>query len=131
MYEKIYLINYKNRYLGYSCPTRSMVFAFRHKGYVEHVKKYIPCDALDIEPVTPFKYLLKNTENVCEPQKLVVEEKRLYSLIMQVGVNDMSVAFVHNVKDLKNGDVELNVKLMRKIMPLDDVKHNLEIMLKL
>jgi hypothetical protein len=142
MYEKVFLVQYENRFLGYACARRSIVFAFKHHRHVEYVKKHIRYDMPTLEELTPRRYLMKthyNVNNVFDedrliniPELLITKEKRLYSLILQVGVNDMSVGLVQNIADRDDGDIEICIKPMRSAMPLDDeiVKFNLEMMIK-
>lgn len=138
MYEKIYLLEYQNRFLGHASARRSMVFAFKHRKYAEYVQQHIKHDCVPLEEISPHKYLLKshyNPNNVFTGQiidTILTKEKRLYSLILQVGVNDMGVGLVHTVMDRDDGDLELSVNPMKTSMPIDDdvVKFNLELILK-
>lgn len=141
MYEKVYLIGHDNAYFGCTSGKRSVVFAFRTPRYVDYVRQHIRHRGNQVEELMPSRYLLRSHYNransfdsslVLMERELYVKEKRLYSLVLNVGINDVEVGLVESVQDREDGDIELAVRHMRNSMPQSDevTKFNLEMLLR-
>ena len=144
MYEKVYLIGHrfeKSAYFGCTSGKRSVVFAFRTPRYVDYVKQHIRHRDVRVEELIPSRYLLRSHYNsansfdnslVLMEDQLYVKEKRLYSLVLNVGINDLAVGLVEGVHEREDGDLELSVRHMRQKMPQSEevTKFNLEMLLR-
>lgn len=141
MYEKVYLITHNNAYFGCTSGKRSVVFAFKTPRYVDYVRQHIRYKGKHIEEMHPNRYLLKSHYNsansfedapVLANNEIYIKEKRLYSLVLNLGINDVAVGLVESVGDREDGDLEMCVRHMRQSMPQSDdvVKFNLELLLK-
>jgi hypothetical protein len=144
MYEKVYLIGNRfesGTYFGCTSGKKSVVFAFRTPRYVDYVRQHIRYKGIQVDEIHPNRYLLKSHYNsmnsfdsalVLATDELYIKEKRLYSLVLNLGVNDVSVGLVESVQDREDGDIDLCVRHMRQSMPQSEevIKFNLELLLK-
>lgn len=141
MYEKVYLINYQNKYFGFPSMKKSVIFAFKRRPIIEHVTNHIKYEGNHLDEIDPYRYLMKThynmnnnfTDHIIREDAIQIKEKRLYSLALTCNVNNMDVGLVDTVLDREDGDLELVVRKLKYKMPLDDqvVKFNLEMMLKM
>lgn len=141
MYEKVYMITHNNAYFGCTTGKRSVVFAFKTPRYVDYVRQHIRYKDNHVEEMHPNRYLVRSHFNkannfdstlLLANDEIYIKEKRLYSLVLNVGVNDVAVGLVESVEDREDGDLELCVRHMRQSMPQSDevIKFNLEMLLK-
>ena len=126
-----------SRYFGYN--RRGIVFTFKSKRQAEYVRSHLKYDGNHVERIVANKYYLRtpyNAENSfhnCkqwDKQDLVLERKRMYDFVLSCNVNRVSLRIVNSILDLDNGDIELNVDILRYRMMVDEeiTRFNLEMM---